>query len=186
MAPEICSTACMQLLRALPQAVQEMIRPVVQRNAYWAHPEAVLLAMAADQDQQVRVRSMQAIQECRQRLCGGEKVRPFVLPAVNFSAQSYPELFDWETSYITEPPLTLKLSDEAIEGLVDVPLVVDAFPVHTVAVERAVKEVTQAAARVVGEAARHSYICSRLRHRKQLPVFTSKHSWIESMDGRQE
>ena len=36
-----------ELLRTLPTHLQDVIRPVVQRNAYWAHPEAVLLAMVA-------------------------------------------------------------------------------------------------------------------------------------------
>ena len=52
---------------------------------------------------------------------------------------------------------------------------------HTVAVERAVKVVTEAAIAVVGEEQRHGYICSRLRHRQQLPVFISKHSWAKSL-----
>jgi len=31
----------------LPSKLQDMIRPFLQRNAYWAHLEAVLLAMVA-------------------------------------------------------------------------------------------------------------------------------------------
>ena len=42
----------------------------------------------------------------------------------------------------------------------------DNYPVHTVAVERAVKVVTEAAGAVVGEEQRHGFICSRLRHRQ--------------------
>lgn len=40
-----------QLLTILPKSLQELIRPVAQRSAYWCHPEAVLLA---NQEPQVR------------------------------------------------------------------------------------------------------------------------------------
>lgn len=170
----------LQLLRALPQDVQNVIQPVVQRNAYWAHPEAVLLAMSADQDPQVRARAVQAIQRCREQPPSPE-LRDFKLPSVNFAASDITQLFDWRATRITEPPLTMSLDDAAIERIRDAPLAVSAYPVHTVAVERAVKVVTEAAIAVVGEEQRHGYICSRLRHRQQLPVFISKHSWAKSL-----
>ena len=161
--------------------MQEVIQPVVQRNAYWAHPEAVLLAMAADQDPQVRARAVQAIQRCREQPRGPE-VREYKLPTVNFVASDTTELFDWSTTLITELPLTMSLSDAVIEGIRGAPLEVNVYPVHTVAVERAVKVVTEVAGVVVGEEQRHGYICSRLRHRQQLPAFTSKRSWTRSLE----
>lgn len=44
----------------------------------------------------------------------------------------------------TEPPLTMDLSQEELEALVEEPLFVD-LPCHTVAVERGVKDTTGAA-----------------------------------------
>ena len=43
-----------QLLRSMPASVQSIVRPVMERNGYWAHPEAILLAMLADKDEAVR------------------------------------------------------------------------------------------------------------------------------------
>ena len=55
----------LQLLRGLPQPLPSIIRPVIQRNAYWSHPEALLLAMVADPVEQVRARAVQSIRQCR-------------------------------------------------------------------------------------------------------------------------
>ena len=165
----------LELLRDLPPQLQRFIQPVIQRNAFWCHPEAVLLGMTADQDPQVRDRAVQLIMQCRQQ--PREQVRPFLLPKVNFSASNFTELLDWKVEDITEPPLTMNLSDEEVQGIRSAPLDMGAFPVHTVAVERAVKVVTEAAGAVVGERQRHGWICSRLRHRQQLPVVSSKKSF---------
>ena len=106
-----------------------------------------------------------------------QDVRPYVLPRVNFSASDFTELLDWDAEHITEPPLTMNLSDAEVQAIRGAALEVDAFPVHTVAVERAVKVVTESAGAVVGEEQRHGWICSRLRHRQQLPAVTSKKSF---------
>ena len=169
----------LELLRTLPQSTQEIVQPVVQRNAYWVHPEAVLLAMVADQDQQVRAQAVQMIQRWRQQPRGLE-VREFKIPQVNFAASDLAELIEFSTALITEPPLTMGLSDAAIEAIQNTPLEVGAYPVHTVAVERAVKVVTEAASAVIGEEARHGFICSRLRHRQHLPEVISKFSFVKS------
>ena len=132
--------------------------------------------MAADQDPEVRGQAVLAIQRCRQQ--PQEEVRPYRLPAMNFSADSLTELVDWQTELVTEPPLTMALSDEEVTAIQSAPLEVAAYPVHTVAVERTVKAVTEAAAAVVGEERRHGFICSRLRHRQLLPNIVSKRSWF--------
>ena len=170
---------CLQLMRNLPQPLPDIICRVVQRNAYWAHPEVLLLAMMADPVEAVRARAVQRIVQCRQQT--QEEVRPYVLPTVNTAADDITELIDWQAKpphlLITEPPLTVDLSDDALLEIVQTPLQVDPYPVHTVAVERAVKVVTEAATAVVGEEQRHGFICSRLHHRKQLPTVISKQSW---------
>ena len=164
------------LLRSLPENLQTLIQPVIQRNSYWAHPEAVLLAMVAHEDPNVRSQAVQAIQRYRQQPRGPE-VREYELNDVDFTATELWDLLEGCTSAITEPPLTMHLSDSELEGILGGPLEVGAYPVHTVAVERAVKVVTEAARAVVGEEQRHGYICSRLKHRGQLPAVKGKMSF---------
>ena len=104
-------------------------------------------------------------------------MRPYVLPAVNMAAEDITQLIDWQEELVTESPLTADLYDAALLDILRTPLQVDHYPVHTVAVERAVKVVTEAATAVVGEEQRHGFICSRLRHRQQLATVVSKKSW---------
>ena len=66
-----------ELMRHLPTSVQRIARPVIERSRYMAHPEASLLVMLADADEDVRqqavasmVRSREeAIDECRSYQC---------------------------------------------------------------------------------------------------------------------
>ena len=45
-------------MQMLPAQLQDGIMPLVQRNAYWVHPEAVLLAIVADSDIAVRAQAV--------------------------------------------------------------------------------------------------------------------------------
>ena len=42
------------------------------------------------------------------------KVRKFKVPKINFLAQSYIELIDWEDTVLSEPPLTLSKTNEEL------------------------------------------------------------------------
>ncbi|XP_043230069.1 uncharacterized protein LOC122385687 [Amphibalanus amphitrite] len=162
-----------ELLRELPEMIQEVVRPVLQRNGYWAHPEQVLLAMVADGDAGVRQEAVRHIQAARQRET--EDVRPFRLPELNFSASAYTEVISWSPpESVTQPPLLRHLTDEQLQAIEHSPLQLPNYPVHTQAVERAVRTVTEACLAVRGEEARHGYITARLKHRRCHPVFASK------------
>ena len=73
-------------------------------------------------------------------------VRQFTMAKLNFAADDYSTLIDWQTSAITEPPLTTELSQIFLMDLVanhNVPVMnFPKFPCHTQSVERCVKLVT--------------------------------------------
>ena len=80
-----------ELLRVQPEVVQRVVRSVIQRNAYWAQPEQLLLAMVADEQQSVREEAVRMITAARQ--CeAGDEVRPFTIPALRFGAERYNDL----------------------------------------------------------------------------------------------
>ena len=66
---------------------------------------------------------------------------------------------------ITEPILTLELSEDQIKELVTAPMIVPDLPVHGQSMERCVKEVTAAAEAVYGYDRRDGFIRARLEHR---------------------
>ena len=53
--------------RKLSKKLQELVQEVLQRNAYFAHPEAILLAMLADDDADIRARAVNQILTIRMK-----------------------------------------------------------------------------------------------------------------------
>ena len=97
---------------------------------------------------------------------------------LNFAADDYSTLIDWQTSAITEPPLTTELSQIFLMDLVanhNVPVMnFPKFPCHTQSVERCVKLVTESCAAVCGANSRHGFILARLESRELMPKFNTK------------
>ena len=50
------------------------------------------------------------------------KVRPYLIPKINFDASEYPDLIDWEATQLSEPPLTLSLTNEQLNAFKDSPM----------------------------------------------------------------
>ena len=56
-----------RLSRLLPPEVRSVIDPVIQRNAYFCHPENLLLAMLADEREHVRQLALRRILKAKQQ-----------------------------------------------------------------------------------------------------------------------
>ena len=65
--------------------------------------EAILLAMLADQDPEIRQRAIDKILDCRSE--ADDNLRPYHIPNINFHATDFTDLIDWSTPIVTEPPL---------------------------------------------------------------------------------
>jgi len=115
----------------------EVDKPVIQRNAYFGHPENIILAMLTDERKHIRELGLRRILKVRKkekfpkttkrrRTEETEAIREFNIPKLNFEATDYVDLINWQESDITEPPLTMNISDEDLELLVangDTPVV---------------------------------------------------------------
>lgn len=174
-----------QLSRYLPQHLQAVIDPVIQRNGYFAHPENMLLAFLTDERHEIRQLGLRRILKARINENDPQIVREFKVPPMSFGAEDYTNLISWQKVNITEPPLTKGLTDDQIrhciqcisetgemgsDWFVDFPK----FPCHTQAVERMVKLVTEASAAVIGEEARDGFIKARIESHKMMPAFETK------------
>jgi hypothetical protein len=73
----------------------------------------------------------------------------------HLQAKIYVDLVDWSVEQKTEPPLTMKLSEDVILSAFEKPLLLPSYPSHTQAVERTVPVVTAACQQKVGYTARH-------------------------------
>jgi hypothetical protein len=154
-------------VQGLPQQVKQVVEPVIQRNAYFAHPENLLLSMLSDQRMHIRELGLRRI--LKARTVNSRKIRKFDIPKLNFDAQDYTDLIDWQNVTVTSPPLLMKVPDDEVKAsiLSGNPLEFEKLPCHTQAVERCIKLVTEASTAVCGAAARDGFINVRNEARKK-------------------
>ena len=139
--------------------MQDIVAPVIQKNVCWAHSEAILLAMLADQDPEIRQRVIHKIQDCRSE--ADDNLRPYHIPNINFHATDicwFNRLVDTNCHRATAGT-TYRSAQPSVIGDK-----IPAYLVHTLFGELAVQIGTQAAIAVVSREARHGYICARLKH----------------------
>ena len=55
----------MQLILTQPEEIQDIARRVVQNNAFYAHPENILVAMLEDEDKTIRKEALDKITAVR-------------------------------------------------------------------------------------------------------------------------
>ena len=163
------------LTRKLNNDVKDIVFPVTQRNAFYAHPENLLFCMINDKSSVIRELGWRRIKKARE-LNKGKTVRMFHVPKLNFEATSYTDLISWQTVHITEPPITRHVDDKELDILIQSKekKQFPSFPCHTQAVERCVKLVTEASFSVCGQKSRDGFIRSRIESRKKMPTFETK------------
>ncbi|CAG9831128.1 unnamed protein product [Diabrotica balteata] len=150
----------------------------LQRNAFMAHSEHILLGMLFDSLKHIRAFAGKRIEKARQTETRAHRV--FKPPQVNFETEDYINLIDWQSTRVTKPPLMADFSKEEIEMIVNSgssDRKEFKIPLHTQAVERVVKEVTAASKHVFGVQEREGFIRSGLLDRKYLPKFETKRQY---------
>lgn len=159
--------------------MKDIIDPVIQRNAYFAHPENLLIAMLLDEQESIRKQAMNCILQCRKNNTK-KGVRKFVVPKLNFNAKHYTNLIDWNKTTITEPPLTKNLNYDQLMEIVTNPKKTSIFkmPCHTQSVERGVKLVSEASRNICGPEARHGFIVATQASRQKMSKLASKKDFV--------
>ncbi|KAE8737193.1 hypothetical protein FOCC_FOCC017345 [Frankliniella occidentalis] len=85
------------LTRQFQKKYQGVLQKYVQNNAYFAHPENVLVAMVKDDRPAVRRLALHRILEARKQPANADEVRTFTVPVLNFAAEDYTTLIDWDS-----------------------------------------------------------------------------------------
>ena len=125
--------------------VRNIVYPVIQNNVFFAHPENLLLCMINDESRNIRQLGWERIKKAREQ-SKGKTIRTFQIPDLNFEAEMYFDMINWQKVNLTEPPLTSSISDDEINHLISSKEKKNFphLPCHTQAVERCVKLVTEA------------------------------------------
>ena len=158
----------LQLTLQQDKQVIQIVFPRLESSAWWAHSEMLLQTLLCSKDEADRKFAVEKILEVRKVDDGNlaETVRTRNKVSLNPDATQLRELIVWEDNVITEPVLTLNITEEQLRGFESTPMSVPHIPVHGQSMERCVKEVTAAAEAVFGYERRDGYIRARLEHRK--------------------
>ena len=107
-------------VRYLSDNLKKIVDPVIQRNAYFSHPENVLLAILTDSRPHIRQLGLQRILKVRSTEMSGEHVRKFCIPRLNFDAVNYEDMIDWSSADtpVTEPPVMMRMTDTELKDLI--------------------------------------------------------------------
>lgn len=167
-----------QTTRQFPDDIKKIIDPVIQRNAFFSHPENMLLAMIVDERQHIRELGYRRVLKARTKNPKGKSVRTFTTPSLNFDATDYTEMIDWANCKLSPPPMMESLTTDTISSVLQNKTLPEFdfidFPNHTQAVERCVKLVTESADKVCGQKNRDGYIRATLLSRSRMPKFDHK------------
>jgi hypothetical protein len=160
------------------------IDKVIQRNSFFAHHEALLLAMVCDDNDTIRELGYRRVLKVRESQEKGKLplCRRFTVPHINFDATEYYDLIAWQT-IDSAPPLLENISTAELRRAVEekhFPIIHLKFPCHTQAVERAIKIVTEAALHVCGQERRDGLIRSRITARELRKTFETKKEFFKS------
>lgn len=153
--------------------------PVIQRNAYYAHPEKLLFSMLGydSRVQKIAYRRIRKIREAD----GSTEVRQFTVLDLNLAATPYSSILYWPEVGMTEPPLTKHLANECLRKVVEDNKIKDLVPdepCHTQCLERYIKLVTNASLSAIGYEARDSFIRSQIKSRRSMPVFETNKEFL--------
>ena len=116
-----------QMVRDQPVQVQGVVKPAIQRNAYFAEPGIMLTSMIEDPDVDVRRSGIEMIKKARSKPPKVPKsnflkgMRKHEIPVLNWNASKWTEIVDLEKVKIWEPRILRKLSLEQVGAAIDTP-----------------------------------------------------------------
>ena len=97
--------------RYLSPKHKRIVDPVIHRNAYFAHPENMLLAIMTEL-------GLRRVMKARAAHHSG-KIRRFKVPAkLNFDAVEYFDMINWTVCPISEPLILKAMADAGLKDLV--------------------------------------------------------------------
>ena len=182
----------LQLLKTQPKDIQNLAKKYVQINAFFAHSSNLLAAMLADEDCSIRKQAVDGIIEIRKnkeystvdRTDSG--LRIFKVPKLNWEAENYTQIIDWELNTFCEPPITMKFSDDQIREFYSAPMLIPNYPSHCQSVERAVKLVSEVCgAGYYDHEERHKRILSNQAAKQERKSYDTKNKFKRIQKGIQ-
>ena len=86
---------------------RSVVNKVMQRNAFYAHPEHILIAMIRGLEQCARELGWRRIFKARMSPSHSARQRISKIPKLRFNFERYFEMIDWQNTAVTEQPVML-------------------------------------------------------------------------------
>ena len=96
----------------LPSQVRKIEIPVIQRNAFGAHHELILVAIVSSINLNHNELAWRRILRSREQSVSDGRIRQLRVPKLNINANSYIDLIDWSDTTISEPSFYLFCDDK--------------------------------------------------------------------------
>ena len=168
-----------ELVKTQSEIVQNIVKPVIQRNSYFAEPGIILCSWLLSENQNLRTKALEIVKTAKEkpvtsklRILKG--IRQLKIPPLNWNASDWTEIVDLSRLKLSLPSIITELTVEDLENIQLTPRVFPRFPLHSTSVERAVRLVSEASGQVCGSAARHKHILAKLKARKLMPAYDTK------------
>ena len=123
------------LAKDLPMMERGIVERVLQTNCFWSHGENIIIGCLRDARPVIRRKAVLYIMAARRDFDEDCHPRKWIPATINFKANIYVDLINWDTEQKTEPPLTMQFSDEEILSALDTPMILPNFPNHIQSVE---------------------------------------------------
>lgn len=163
-----------ELSQDLVEEARLVVQKVMSDNAHFAHAESIVITLLADPREELRRKGVLHILAARREHDPEKGPRQFIPPSVNFQANVYADLIDWDGIERTEPPLTMDLSEDTILSAMTKPLKLPSYKNHTQGVEKYMPVLEMACGQRAGYTARHRFILSVDQSRVLVPQFDTK------------
>ena len=105
--------------------------------------------------------------------CQFKKQRVFLKPQLNYDANSYYEMIDWQSEGLYEPPFTKALTDDELRNIEHSPLVINICS-NSVLTERTIRTVDQVAQMSTSSEIREGMVRAINNDRKAKPALETK------------
>ncbi|XP_065640314.1 uncharacterized protein LOC136072864 [Hydra vulgaris] len=134
----------------------------IMRSAWFAFSECIIQTLLCSKDEEERKFGVQKVLEIRgvgddNTQFGDNSVRIRKTPCINTDADNLTNLIEWK-DLIYEPLLTTSLTTHKVRKFFHKPMVVPEWPCHSQSIERCVKQVTEACAKIYSHEKREGYI----------------------------
>ena len=171
----------LSLFRLQSPTVQDILHKTLHRSAWNSHSESILQTMVCSEEQLEREFAVKMILKLRaEKEEGDMQPRSRKNPKLHIDADRLENMISWIGA--KEPVMTCKLSKEELVSLRETPMKVPYYPVHLQAIERAVKEVTEASLAVYGFERRDGWVRARAQNRKIMPNLSSKQDLVNLLN----